>query len=336
MVRHIVTLVFRRPRDTANFSIETSFDRMMACFPRESPFELRRFTSRFLSNGLMRRLKGIREARRFRGEVNHVTGDVHYLVFAFPRETVVLTVHDCGFMRHPNRIARKLLKWLWLDLPVRYCRYVTAVSEATRSDIIRYTGCDPEKVVVIPTVISDAFRAVPREFNSRPRILHVGLAPNKNFERHVEAISGLPCGFHIVGRLDQSHLEMLGRNGIDFTHEYNITEEKMVRAYAESDMLLFASTLEGFGMPILEAQSVGRPVITSNVTPMCDVAGDGALLVDPYDPAAIRLAVVRLMEEPPLCDELVEKGFMNAVRFSVPAVARCYEELYRRIIATRS
>lgn len=306
---------------------------MMACFPRDSAFQLHKFTSSFLSNGLVRRVQGIREARRFSGDVNHVTGDVHYLVFAFPRDTVVLTVHDCGFMRHPNRLARKLLKWLWLSLPVRYCRYVTAVSEATREDIIRYTGCTPEKVVVVPTVISDVFRPVPREFNcSRPRILHVGLAPNKNFERHVEAIAGLPCRLHVVGRLERFHRELLNRRGIDFTHEYNITEQEMVRAYAESDMLLFASTLEGFGMPILEAQSVGRPVVTSDLTPMRDVAGHGALLVDPYDVAAIRLAVTRLIDEPALRQGLVQAGFANVPRFSTAEVARSYEKLYRRVI----
>jgi glycosyltransferase involved in cell wall biosynthesis len=331
-MRHTVTLVFRKPRDSANFSIEASFDRIIRCFPSDSGFEPRRFTSGFLSNGILRRLKGIGEARKFRGSVNHVTGDAHYLVFAFPRRTAVLTVHDCGFMSHPNRLARRLLKWFWLDFPVRYCRYVTAVSEATRCDILRYTGCDPEKVVVIPTVISDAFSPIPRSFNwSSPRILHVGLAPNKNLERHIQALVGLPCHLHIVGKLDPQHIRLLERHGVRYTSEYNLSEEAMVCAYANSDVLLFASTFEGFGMPILEAQSVGRPVITSDRSPMRDVAGDGALLVDPSDPGAIRSSVQRLMAEPDLCEALVERGFANRVRFSAVEAARRYAELYRRV-----
>ena len=146
-------MIFRKPRDTGNFSIEASFERMARCFPHESRFVLRKVISGYFSNGISQRLKGLLEARRYRGDVNHVTGDVHYLVFAFPGKRTVLTVHDCGFMRHSNPVARRALKWLWLDLPVRHCRYVTAVSEATRQDILRCTGCGPEKVLVIPTVM---------------------------------------------------------------------------------------------------------------------------------------------------------------------------------------
>lgn len=333
MRKRRVVLFFRKLRSTGNFSIEISFERMAKSFPRESKFELDSFVSSYLSNGLLARLRGVIEARRFRGDINHVTGDVHYLVLGLPGKNTLLTIHDCGFMGHPNPLARRVLKWFWLDLPVRHCRYVTAVSEATKRDVVRYTGCSPDKVVVVPTVISDGFYRSKKEFNVEcPRILHIGLAHNKNFARHVEAIAGIKCHFHVVGKLEASHVELLEKYNICYTSEYNISQADMQRAYAESDILLFASTLEGFGMPVLEAQSVGRPVVTSNVSSMPEVAGSGACLVNPRDVRSIRAGVLKVIGDPGYRDALVEKGFENIRRFSADAVAKQYEALYAAMV----
>lgn len=328
-----VVLFFRKLRETGNFSIETSFERMMEAFPNEGRFELRKFTSTYFSNGLLPRLRGIFEARRHRGDVNHVTGDVHYLVLGLPGDRTVLTIHDCGFMRHPRALARAVLKWLWLDVPVRHCKYVTAVSEATKSDIIRYTGCAPEKVVVIPTIIADCFRRDDRPFDSQcPRILHIGLAPNKNFERHVAALAGMNCHLHIIGKLEPWHERLLAGNGIRYSSEYNISAADMQRVYAECDLLLFASTLEGFGMPILEAQTVGRPVVTSNLSSMPEIAGNAACLVDPMDVESIRAGIMKVIQDAAYRDSLVVAGFENVRRFSAERVAAQYKALYASML----
>jgi glycosyltransferase involved in cell wall biosynthesis len=85
-------------------------------------------------------------------------------------------------------------------------------------------------------------------------------------------------------------------------------------------------------MPILEAQAVGRPVLTSNLAPMADVAGHGALKVDPYDGTAIRAGLERLITEPVLRDQLVDAGFQNVRQYSASAVAARYADLYREVI----
>jgi glycosyltransferase involved in cell wall biosynthesis len=96
-------------------------------------------------------------------------------------------------------------------------------------------------------------------------------------------------------------------------------------------MVVFASLYEGFGLPILEAQAMGRPVITSNFGAMREAAGDGALLVDPYSVEAIREAVLRIKREPALREDLIAKGRENAERFRAEAVAARYAELYRNL-----
>src|SRR5690606_29268410 len=94
----------------------------------------------------------------------------------------------------------------------------------------------------------------------------------------------------------------------------------------------FASTYEGFGMPILEAQAVGRPVLTSAAASMPDVAGDAAWLVDPFDVEAIRDGLQRMLAEPGLRERLIDRGFRNVGRFTPAIVAAAYARLYRSLV----
>jgi glycosyltransferase involved in cell wall biosynthesis len=96
-------------------------------------------------------------------------------------------------------------------------------------------------------------------------------------------------------------------------------------------MVVFASLYEGFGLPILEAQATGRPVITSNFGAMKEAAGEGALFVDPYSVESIRSAILRIKNEPQLREELVRKGRENVARFRPEAIARQYAEIYRSL-----
>jgi glycosyltransferase involved in cell wall biosynthesis len=328
-----VTFLYRKPRPTGNFSIETSFDQMLSVFPREEGWEVEKVVSSYYSNGLIPRLRAIREVARLRSDVYHITGDVHFLAFGLPGKRTVITIHDCGFLSAHRGMKSRLLKAFWLDCPTRLCHTITAVSEATRQDILRHTGCDPAKVRVIPTVIARHFRRSPRRpLPERPCILHIGLAGHKNFRRHVEALSGLPCQLRIIGKLQPMHHQWLRHHNIAYTHAYNLSEEEMQRAYEHCDLLLFASTLEGFGMPIVEAQTVGRPVVTSTVSSMPEVAGDAACLVDPCDVAAIRAGVLRVIQDAAFREVLVRRGFENVRRFRPETVARQYAELYAEML----
>jgi glycosyltransferase involved in cell wall biosynthesis len=110
-----------------------------------------------------------------------------------------------------------------------------------------------------------------------------------------------------------------------------LTDEELVAAYRRSDMVVFASLYEGFGLPILEAQAIGRPVITSNFGAMREAAGEGALLVDPYSVEAIREAIMRIKNELGLREELVCKGRENAEKFRADAIALKYAQIYRAL-----
>ena len=132
--------------------------------------------------------------------------------------------------------------------------------------------------------------------------------------------------------LKPTDLKLKTTAGVPVVHELGrLTDLELVEAYRRCDMVVFASLYEGFGLPILEAQAMGRPVITSNFGAMREAAGDGALLVDPYSVEAIREAILRIKREPELREELVAKGLRNVERFRAEAVALKYAQIYRSL-----
>ena len=174
--------------------------------------------------------------------------------------------------------------------------------------------------------------AGPYPLQGKVRVLQVGTTDNKNLERVIHACSGLAVRLCILGRLSESQRAQLAAHDVEYEDHQDLAKAQVVALYQSCDLLVFVSTYEGFGMPILEAQAVGRPVLTSAISPLQEVAGAGALIVDPFDTAAIRAGLVRLMEEPALRDQLVPDGFRNVARYSAESVAMQYAELYREVV----
>ena len=105
----------------------------------------------------------------------------------------------------------------------------------------------------------------------------------------------------------------------------------MLERYRKCDLVAFASTYEGFGMPILEANTVERPVIAGNVCSMPEVAGDAACLVDPYDVSSIRAGILRVIEDADYRESLMAAGRENRKRFQADVIANQYASLYREL-----
>ena len=102
--------------------------------------------------------------------------------------------------------------------------------------------------------------------------------------------------------------------------------------YVNCDIVCFPSLYEGFGMPIIEAQKVGRVVITSNLQPMCDVAGKGAILVNPYDYLDIRKAIIQVTQNAELRNRLIELGIKNTEKYSPETIADLYKQIYETTV----
>lgn len=277
--------------------------------------------------------KNIRFVRRLKADVFHVTGDVHYTTLGLQKKKTVLTVHDCVFMYSSTGMKRWLQQQLLLKWPLRNTRRVTTVSEQTKKDIVRFGGCREDKITVIPNPITGKITLHVKPFSAeRPVILFIGTTPNKNLERVITALKGIPCVLDIVGRLPEGTAGQLTAAGITYTNAFGLTDEEMGQKYAAADMILFPSTFEGFGLPIIEGQTAGRPVITSNLSPMKEVAGEGACLVDPFNPDAIREAVLKVIGDEKYRQELVGAGLVNSKKYGVGLIASRYLEVYDSIM----
>ena len=313
-----------------NFSMENLFRDLRNAIPRI--YDVRIAECPFHSQGVLPRVKNVMWARRQQGSVNHITGDVTYIALLMNPARTILTIHDCVNLERLTGIRRWILKKLWFDWPIRRSRVVTVISGATRERLLELTNCPEEKVRVIYNPISNLLKKKPKLFDpDLPIFLHIGTKSNKNLERHAEALAGIPCLLRVIGWLSPAQRDLLNNLGITYENYHDLSYEEIVEQYQSCDVVLFASTYEGFGLPIAEANAVGRPIITSNTWSMPEVAGSAAILVDPEDVEAIRGAIQRIIAEPELRSELVASGFKNAKRFEAETIANTYAELYQKV-----
>jgi glycosyltransferase involved in cell wall biosynthesis len=286
------------------------------------------------SNGLWRRLANAIYCFFKQEDINHITGDIHYVAAFLKKKKTVLTIHDCGSLHETAGLKRKIMRYFWFSMPIRKSAIITANSEATKTDIIAQTQCQSDKIAVVYICVGQQFQAQPKIFHAEnPRILQLGTAPNKNLERLIPALKDMPCTLVIVGKISDAIKDLIQENNLQtICIERRLSDEEMLDQYQRCDILSLVSTLEGFGMPIVEANAVGRPVITSNTTSMPEIAGHAAVLVDPFDTKAIREGFLNIMNNPQLREELVQNGYQNHLRFQPKQLAAEYAQLYYQLI----
>jgi len=186
---------------------------------------------------------------------------------------------------------------------------------------------------VIYNPVGSEFMFSEHEFNSNiPRILHFNITPNKNLIATIHALKGLRCKLRIIGRPTEEQFALLAQNEIDYSWAENLTSDEIVEEYNLCDMLCFPSTFEGFGMPIVEAQTTGRAVLTSARPPMTEVAGQGACLVNPEDISSVRRGIERIVSDSVYREEIIASGLENAKRFLSSAIAAQYAQIYHGIV----
>ncbi|MGO9291385.1 MAG: glycosyltransferase family 4 protein [Polyangia bacterium] len=321
-----------RKESSDYYSVERLFESL---FPHLSNrFEVRVVRVPYQSRGLLHCVRNLLFTARLRADVVHVTGDIYYCALAIHRRQCVLTMLDLVSLYRLQGVRKRILSLFWYSLPLRWAHFVTAISEETRKQLEREFPASKEKIEVIPCCVDDAFgcnyRSVRTDADT-PRVLQVGTATNKNLERVAAAASGLPLHLRIIGPLSRGQRTLLHSLDLTWTSNEQLSAEELVREYRDSNALVFASTYEGFGLPIVEAQAIGLPVITSNIAPMTDIAGDGALFVDPYDEQEIRSALEELLGSPDLARRLSDRGRRNAKRFDAMTVADQYAGIYDRV-----
>ncbi|MBL7204396.1 MAG: glycosyltransferase family 4 protein [Desulfobacteraceae bacterium] len=262
-------------------------------------------------------------------------GSRHHLpLLLSPGIKTVVTVHDVvnrlypGTMALPNLLVERSL----MKLSLKRAGAIIADSRSTAADIKNKLGINTNKIDTIHLGTPVFPREPKRDLEQRNSIpskyfLFVGsLDPRKNFERIFKAferLKPLSQGLHLVivggeGWKNKKFLKMIRTHPLK-THIHitgYLLRDRLVSYYENAICLMFPSLYEGFGLPILEGMSCGTPVITSDTSSMPEIAGDAALLVDPYDIGAIADAMNSLMRDNQLRERLIIRGFERVKQFS--------------------
>lgn len=331
-----LSMFFRRPVPGDHFSIERLFDAIASSLPTDR-FEIRRLVCPFESKGLLRRLALMIWAAFHQGDINHITGDVNFLGLLMRRSRTILTIHDSASMARLTGWRRWLYCLVWLRLPIWRAGRVTVISERTLDETLSYVNADRSKFVVIPNCLTLGIKATPKEFSeTKPRFLVVGTKSNKNLPRIMTALQGIPCQLVIVGALSESHRQLIADYNLDVENHAGLDDSAIADQYQAADAVLFIPTYEGFGLPILEAQAAGRPLITSRRSPMQEVAGPGSCLVDPENVAEMREAMLRVLHDPAYWAALVQSGTENVRRYSPEVIASHYAKAYEEMLSSKT
>ncbi len=277
----------------------------------------------------------------------------HVLPLFHPRRTLV-TVHDLGYRVFPQAHPRTQ-RW-YLELSTRWnvsvASHVLVGSRATRDAVMAAYGISSERVTVVyPGYAPDLAPIRDPQQRARvrqrygipgPYILFLGrIQPRKNLVRLIDAFARLAPAHPEVTLVLAGPLGWLTRPIMDHVQTHELTQRVLFPGYVAAEdkaalisgaeLFAYPSLHEGFGFPVLEAQACGTPLLTSTTSSLPEVAGEGALLVDPTDTEAIAAGLQRLLEDRALREALVARGFANLQRFSWERAARQVQEVIARL-----
>lgn len=252
----------------------------------------------------------------------------------------VVTHHDITYLKYPKSFpfSFRLLYRIISPLMIRNSKQVVTVSQFSRSEISSQYRCQEEKIKIIYNAVSDLFEPT-KEVTSEPdkeRYLLAVSSTNyhKNFHGLIDAFSdaNLDIDLKIIGdSADVFSTLDLKRNHPRIHFVGRVNDDELVKLYQHATAFVFPSFYEGFGIPPLEAQACGCPVISSNTASMPEVLGESVLYFNPESKREIINALSLIVSDVELRAQLVEKGFKNKERFSWGESASKLNDIIRNV-----
>ncbi len=268
----------------------------------------------------------------------------------------VVTIHDLLFKRFEKQYSAvdRIIYDLKFGYACRHADQVIAISEATKADIIRFYGIQPEKIEVIYQSCNERFiqeksnrtieNMLVRYQLPRDYLLYVGaIVERKNLLGLIKAVEMLPAAIDlplvVVGRGGQ--YEKMVRNYVDsrkLSRRVLFIQPDFADLpplYQQADVFIYPSFGEGFGIPILEALFSETPVITSNLSSLPEAAGPHSCLVDPARPDAIAAGIEKILNDSEYRTTMIREGFQYAQRFKGEPLTRQLINLYEKLLSSQ-
>lgn len=230
-------------------------------------------------------------------------------------------LHDITFVRYPQSFSAQFRSCYALLIPfiIRRCLHLFTVSEFSKAEICEHYGIAADKIDVIYNAVDEKFQQ-PVISNKTGYLLAVSSdLYHKNFAAMIEAFlaADLPqIQLKIVGNKGKIAKQYLHQPGNRIQFLGRVSDDELISLYQHATAFIFPSLYEGFGIPALEAQACGCPVLASNSASMPEVLADSVLYFDPTDQAAMTRAMQQIVQQPALQQSLIAKGKQNVARFS--------------------
>ncbi len=287
-------------------------------------------------------------------KLNHQP-DIFHLTTPWPIQVkgakTVVTIHDLIPLKVPfTTLDMKVHFYELFKWAAQTADLILSVSEHTKKDIMEIYGVPEEKIKVTYQSYKGADIAVnqgdaavylqSKKLESEKYILFVGnIEPKKNIKQLIRAVAYINKGYKlaIVGhKAWMSESQLVGLKGYLSKKDYEmldyVTEEELAILYSNAFCMVFPSLYEGFGLPVLEAMQHNCPVICSDRSSLPEVGGDAVLYVDPYKFSDIRDQIEKLMANPELRLEMIEKGQQRVAFFSPENYAKRLQEAYEGLV----
>lgn len=250
-----------------------------------------------------------------------------------PSHAIVLALDFAYYYFPPSGLSATLLNWFtfWYHRRSLFrVDRIVAISEATKQDTIKLFHVAPEKIDVVLCGFKDVCTAAQIPIDAPEKFfLFIGvMKERKNVFNVVRAFRNICNRFPdymlvLGGRAEGDYVDEMKRyikeEGIEHRVFFigHLNDGQLSFLYRKAHALVFASFIEGFGYPVLEAMACGTPVITSKTTSLGEICQDGsALLVDPARVDELACAMERVIVDPQLRDELIHNGYKQVKKFS--------------------
>lgn len=260
----------------------------------------------------------------------------------FKKKYVV--VHDIAFIRYPSTFAFsfRLLYRILIPLILKTSRQIFSVSEFSAAEITSYYRCSKKICVLHNAVGNSFFKGTPQKEVPERNLLAVSsVKENKNFQFILDVMKAVvktekDVKLFVVGDMNAKNFNSVD---VDWIKECEnicllgrVSDEELIRLYTTATAFLFPSLYEGFGIPVLEAQACGCPVISSNSASMPEVLKQSAVLLPPNNEKLWEKAIIDLCRNRTLRDELIGKGYENVRRFSWEKSAKILYEAVKKAL----